>query len=84
MLREWQRERERESMLKRVAETETERERERIWQAELVVDFLPHLLNAADVTNFLTTAGEQVGIGDWRPRYGRFFAEPVAATEPDA
>lgn len=54
------------------------------WQAELVVDFLPHLLNAADVTNFLTTAGEQIGIGDWRPRYGRFFAEPVAATEPDA
>jgi hypothetical protein len=42
------------------------------WSAEIVVDFIPSLLNAAYVRNFLITAGEQIGIGDWRPRYGRF------------
>ena len=35
--------------------------------------FLPSLLNAGDVRNFLTAAGEQIGIGDWRPRFGRFI-----------
>ena len=42
------------------------------WSAEVVVDFLPSLLNAAHIRSFLITAGEQIGIGDWRPRYGRF------------
>lgn len=44
------------------------------WQADLVVDFLPHVLNADEITTFLQTAGEQVGLGDWRPKYGRFYA----------
>jgi hypothetical protein len=42
------------------------------WSAEIVVDFLPSMLNAAHIRNFLITAGQQIGIGDWRPRYGRF------------
>ena len=42
------------------------------WAADLAIDFLPQLLNPQDVRNFLVTAGEQVGIGDWRPRFGRF------------
>lgn len=42
------------------------------WSANLVVKFLPSLLNAKEVKDFLITAGEQVGIGDWRPRFGRF------------
>ena len=29
-------------------------------------------INAKDVKTFLATAGEQVGLGDWRPRFGRF------------
>lgn len=45
------------------------------WSAELAVDFLPTLLNPQDVRSFLVTAGEQVGIGDWRPRFGRFWVE---------
>lgn len=42
------------------------------WSAELVVRFLPSLLNPKEIGSFLITAGEQIGIGDWRPRFGRF------------
>ena len=58
------------------------------WSAELAVAFLPALLNPSDVRSFLVTAGEQIGIGDWRPRFGRFrvddlpAAAPAAATRP--
>jgi hypothetical protein len=44
----------------------------REWSAELVVKFLPSLLNEKDVRSFLVTAGEQIGLLDWRPRFGRF------------
>ncbi len=44
-------------------------------QAEAVVEFLSHLLNAQDVVGYMNTAGEQIGVGDWRPRFGRFTAE---------
>lgn len=53
------------------------------WAAEVAVEFLPELLNAADVRGFLVTAGEQVGIGDWRPRFGRFWVEDVPS-RPEA
>ena len=42
------------------------------WSTELPVKFLPDLLNAAELMGFLVAAGVQVGIGDWRPRFGRF------------
>jgi hypothetical protein len=45
------------------------------WAAVVVVKFLPELLNAAEVQSFLVSAGEQIGIGDWRPRFGRFTVE---------
>lgn len=45
------------------------------WSAELVIKFLPSLLNEADIRSFLVTAGEQIGIGDWRPRFGRFVVD---------
>jgi hypothetical protein len=45
------------------------------WSAVVVVEFLPSLLNPTDVRSFLVTAGEQIGIGDWRPRFGRFTVE---------
>ena len=53
----------------------------RDWSSELVVDFLPSLLNPQDVVSFLVTAGEQVGIGDWRPRFGRFWVEELPAAK---
>ncbi|MGR0185432.1 hypothetical protein [Azospirillum aestuarii] len=42
------------------------------WSAEIEVKFLPTMVNAREVKSFLQAAGEQVGIGDWRPRFGRF------------
>ena len=54
------------------------------WQAEVVVDYLPHLLNGADIETFLRAAGEQIGIGDWRPRFGCFVVQPVPDTSAPA
>ena len=48
------------------------------WAADLVVDYLPSLLNSHEVRNFVVTAGEQIGIGDWRPRFGRFHVGDAA------
>lgn len=45
------------------------------WSAEVVVKFLPSLLNPKDIRSFLVTAGEQIGLLDWRPRFGRFVVE---------
>jgi hypothetical protein len=42
------------------------------WALEFEVKFLPNLLNAKNIRSFLGTGGEQVGLGDWRPRFGRF------------
>jgi hypothetical protein len=33
---------------------------------------MPDLLNAQDIEEWAYVAGMQIGIGDWRPRYGRF------------
>ena len=54
------------------------------WEANLVIDYFPHLLNQQDMLSFLVTAGEQIGIGDWRPRFGRFSAQPVVTPERQA
>ena len=45
------------------------------WAADLAVDYLPSLLNEHDVRRFVVVAGEQVGVGDWRPRFGRFLVD---------
>lgn len=42
------------------------------WCVDLEIRFLPSLLNEREIRSFLVTAGEQIGIGDWRPRFGRF------------
>lgn len=47
----------------------------RDWSAEIFVDFLPGQLNRGEVAEMVRVAGEVVGLGDWRPRFGRFTAE---------
>lgn len=49
----------------------------RDWSAEIFVDYLPGQLNPAEVAEMVRTAGEIVGLGDWRPRFGRFTAETL-------
>lgn len=42
------------------------------WEAEIWVKYLDDLLNASDVEQFLRVGGTIIGLGDWRPRFGRF------------
>lgn len=49
----------------------------RDWSAEIFVDFLPGQLNRSEVAEMVRVAGEVVGIGDWRPRFGRYTAETL-------
>lgn len=42
------------------------------WSAEVAVTFLPSVLNRAEVMDFFRISGFLIGIGDWRPEYGRF------------
>ena len=41
-------------------------------QADGVLD--PNILDFAELSQIAETAGMLVGLGDWRPRYGRFVA----------
>lgn len=47
----------------------------RDWSAEVRLHIEPTLVNVARVDEWLRVAGSQIGIGDWRPQYGRFTAE---------
>lgn len=47
------------------------------WACTLTVEYMPDVLNPREVTSFVVTAGTLVGIGDWRPKFGRFKAEPM-------
>ena len=47
------------------------------WSLVVTVQYDPDLLNQQEVKDFVVDAGRQVGIGDWRPKYGRFSATPV-------
>lgn len=46
----------------------------RDWAAEISVDFMPDQLNRSEVEEMVRTAGQIIGIGDWRPKFGRFSA----------
>jgi hypothetical protein len=45
------------------------------WQATVSIEYEDSLLDADQVLEFASRAGFEVGIGDWRPRYGRFRVE---------
>lgn len=42
------------------------------WSAEIEVDFLPDQLNESEVRGMIALLGQSIGLGDWRPRFGRF------------
>ena len=48
-----------------------------VWSLEPVVKYLPDLLNGAEVEAFVAAIGLQIGLGDWRPRFGRFTSVMV-------
>jgi hypothetical protein len=45
------------------------------WSASFTLEFDDSILNASDLKTALVDAGALVGIGDWRPKYGRFLVE---------
>ncbi|HEV2627614.1 MAG TPA: hypothetical protein VGV41_03090 [Pseudolabrys sp.] len=47
------------------------------WSADVTASYLPTLLDRSEVLEIFQIAGAQVGIGDWRPRYGRYKAELI-------
>lgn len=50
----------------------------RDWSAHVSFDYLPSMLNRTDVIETVERMGTEVGIGDWRPRFGRFQVEVVS------
>jgi len=58
----------------RVTQNRVQRTRPRFdeWSLEFKVSYLPSLLNADDLRSFLIVAGQEIGLGDWRPKFGRF------------
>jgi len=45
------------------------------WAADAVVHFDDTLLNKTEVLQFAHRLGESIGLGDWRPKFGRFRIE---------
>lgn len=44
----------------------------RRWSLSFNLHYDPDVLNLRDINEILTDAGRLVGLGDWRPKYGRF------------
>jgi hypothetical protein len=47
----------------------------REWSVTATVAFDPELLNRDQIIEYLHTAGSRIGMGDWRPKFGRFTVE---------
>lgn len=57
----------------------------RDWAANIEVKYLDDIINERDLLTALRAAGTYVGLGDWRPRNGRFaLAQDIAATTKKA
>lgn len=44
----------------------------REWSCTFQMSFMPDILEAEEIKGYIITAGRQIGIGDYRPRYGHF------------
>ena len=51
------------------------------WTCEALVQYDPDVLNQRDIEEIAIDAGKLVGLGDWRPKHGRFDAEVVPVVE---
>lgn len=47
------------------------------WSVEFNATFFPSLLNRSDVIDIFRISGFREGLGDWRPRFGRFAVELI-------
>jgi hypothetical protein len=51
------------------------------WTASIEVQYDDALLNANEVRDIVRRTGSEIGLGDWRPRFGRFEAQELLATD---
>lgn len=47
------------------------------WALSFTVDFEPKLIERRDLVDIMHRAGEEIGLGDWRPRYGVFVVTRI-------
>lgn len=47
----------------------------RKWALEIVVDFDPTIIDRARVIDAARVSGHRIGLGEYKPRYGRFLVE---------
>jgi hypothetical protein len=47
------------------------------WSVTVEAEFLPSLLNRNDVLEIFEIAGFREGLGDWRPRFGKFSVKQL-------
>ena len=75
----WQDERFRFTAIVRVGMNRIARTRPifREWAAVVRLHVEDEVTNAARVDEWMRIAGTQIGLGDWRPQYGRFIVERV-------
>lgn len=52
------------------------------WSVSFTAAFAPDKINPEDLVRVVENAGRYIGLGDFRPRYGRFTAEESAAAQP--
>lgn len=48
------------------------------WQCKVQFNIETGIINVSRLDEWMTTAGHVIGLGDWRPQYGRFAAERIA------
>jgi hypothetical protein len=49
------------------------------WTLSAQVLYNPSQLNLGEIRKFFRIGGEQIGLGDWRPRFGRYVVEETLA-----
>jgi len=47
------------------------------WEVSLSIDYDEDVLDRESIIESFEIAGRMIGLGDWRPRYGRFIVEEV-------
>jgi len=53
----------------------------RNWSLKATAQFDPDVLNLRDIEEIAADAGKLVGLGDWRPKHGRFIAQVTPVTQ---
>lgn len=49
----------------------------REWQSTVTINYEDSLVNESRIDEWVKTAGEQIGLMDWRPKFGRFTAKKL-------